>query len=241
MPNFSGNDQMNLATPLPVKTTFADLLNQNPTAALFECMEQGYGDACTPLKVKRNTLLFNQGARLSCLFMIQEGEILLNRLSQDGRETLISILGPGEFFGEGALLSGSVVAFSAKAAKQSVLLQLPERKFKSILENPQVCRMMLESATRRCDEAWTQMEVLGCTHVRDKVRSGLLWLSERIGVETHQGVRIDMNLTQMARMVGCARETLSREVSELKRLRAVDVRHANGRMAFFVMNPKGLG
>jgi CRP/FNR family cyclic AMP-dependent transcriptional regulator len=216
-------------------------MNQNPTAALFESMEQRFGDTCTQLKVKRNTLLFNQGAKLSCLFMIQEGEILLTRLSPDGRETLISILGPGEFFGEGALLSGSVVTFSAKATKQSVLLQLPDRKFKLILEDPQLCRMLLEAATRRCDDAWTQMEVLGCTHVRDKVRSGLLWLSERIGVETHQGVRIDMNLTQMARMVGCARETLSREVSALKKVRAVDIRLANGRMAFFVMNPKGLG
>ena len=232
---------MNLAIPLPVKITCDGLMNRVPDTTLFEFMENQFGDTSTPLKVKRNTLLFNQGARLTCLFMIQEGEILLTRLSPDGRETLISILGPGEFFGEGALLSGSVTTFSAKAAKKSVLLQLPERKFKRILEDPQVCRMLLEAATKRCDDAWTQMEVLGCTHVRDKVRSGLLWLSERIGVETREGVRIDMNLTQIARMVGCARETLSREVSELKKARAVDMRPANGRMAFFVMNPEGLG
>ena len=139
------------------------------------------------------------------------------------------------------MLSRSVTAFSAKAAKQSVLLQFPKRTFNRILEDPQVCRMLLEAATRRCDDAWTQMEVLGCAHVRDKVRSGLLWLSECIGVENHQGVRIDMNLSQMARMVGCARETLSREVSALKKVHAVDVRHSNGRKALFVMNPKCLG
>lgn len=231
---------MNVATPLPAKIAYAGLSNPNSTAALFERMEQRFGDDCTPLKVKRNTLLFNQGARLSCLFMIQKGEILLTRLSSDGRETLISILGPGDFFGEGALLSGSAITFNAKATKQSILLQIPERKFRRILEDPQACRLLLEAVTRRCDDAWTQMEVLGCTHVRDKVRSGLLWLSERIGVETRQGVRIDMNLTQMARMVGCARETLSREVSELKRKRTVEVRYANGRKAFFVMNPECL-
>lgn len=232
---------MNIATPLPTKIACAGLVNQSSSATLFEFMEQQFGDTCTPLKVKRNTLLFNQGARLSCLFMIQEGEIILTRLSPDGRETLISILGPGEFFGEGSLLSGSASTFSARVTKSSVLLQLPERKFKSMLEEPQICRMLLKALTRRCDDAWTQMEVLGCTHVRDKVRSGLLWLSERVGVETRDGVRIDMNLTQIARMMGCARETLSREVSELKKVRAVDMRHANGRMAFFVMNPKGLG
>jgi len=84
------------------------------------------------------------------------------------------------------------------------------------------------------------MELLGCSHVRDKVRSGLAWLSGRFGVETQEGVRIDLNQTQLARMVGCARETLSREVSALRRLRAIQVRHTKGRKSFFVVKPEEL-
>jgi CRP/FNR family transcriptional regulator, cyclic AMP receptor protein len=229
---------MNMPTPMPFLSTqiSSGLTERNPSAALFECMEEQFGPSCTQLKVKRNTIIFNQGVKLSCLYMIKSGEILLTRLSSDGRETLISILGPGEFFGEGALLSGTAVTFSAHATKRSVLMQLPERKFKLLLEDPFACRKLLEAIARRCDDAWTQMEVLGCTHVKDKVRSGLLWLSDRFGVETGEGVRIDLNQTQLARMVGCARETLSREMSELRRLRAVDVRQNNGRKSFYVRN-----
>ena len=232
---------MNIATPLPFKPRLPQVIEQDPDAILFECMEQRFGRTCTQLKVKRNTVVCTQGAKLSCLYLIKQGEILLTRLSPDGRETLISILGPGEFFGESSLLSGTGVTFSASATRRSVLLQLPDRKFKLLLEDPQACRTLLEATAKRCDDAWTQMEVLGCTHVRDKVRSGLLWLSGRIGVETGDGVRIDLNQTQLARMVGCARETLSREVSELRRLRAVDVRHSNGRKSLFVVDPEGLG
>jgi CRP/FNR family transcriptional regulator len=232
--------RMNIATALPFSLRPIEVVDQHPVAALFECMEERFGKTCTQLKIKRNTVICTQGARLSCLYLIKQGEILLTRLSPDGRETLISILGPGEFFGEGALLSGTAVTFSASATRRSVLLQLPDRKFKLLLDDPQACRTLLEATARRCDDAWTQMEVLGCTHVRDKVRSGLLWLSGRIGVETRDGVRIDLNQTQMARMVGCARETLSREVSELRRLRTVDVRHSNGRKSLFVVDPEGL-
>jgi CRP/FNR family transcriptional regulator len=203
-------------------------------------MELRFGNACTRLKAKRNTIICNQGTKLSCLYLIKQGEVMLTRLSPDGRETLLSIVGPGEFFGEGALLSGTAVTFSASAAKESILLQLPERKFRLLLEEPQACRILLEAIARRCDDAWTQMEVLGCTHVKDKVRSGLLWLSGRIGVETCEGVRIDVNQTQLARMVGCARETFSREVSELRRQRTIDVRQSNGRRALFVVDPEGL-
>ncbi len=233
---------MNMPIPIPLPSS---CLSSNasegvPAATLFERMEMQFGATCMQLKVKRNTIILNQGARLSCLYLIKSGEVLLSRLSPDGRETLISIMGPGEFFGEGALLSGSPATFSAHSTKRTLLLQLPERKFKLLLENPFICRQFLESMSRRCDDAWTQMEVLGCTHVKDKVRSGLLWLSDRFGVETGEGVRIDLNQTQLARMVGCARETLSREVSELKRLRAVDVRQNNGRKSLYVRNLEGL-
>jgi CRP/FNR family transcriptional regulator, cyclic AMP receptor protein len=233
---------MNIATPLPFfpSRPFSDLNEQYPAAALFECMEQRLGDTCTPLKVKRNTVICNQGAKLSYLYLIKQGEVMLTRLSPDGRETLISILGPGEFFGESALLSGTAITFSANATRRSMLLQFPERKFKLLLEDPQVCRILLGAIANRCNDAWSQMEVMGCTHVKDKVRSGLLWLSSRIGVETREGVRIDVNQTQLARMVGCARETLSREVSELKRQRAIDVRQINGRKSLYVVNPRGL-
>jgi CRP/FNR family transcriptional regulator, cyclic AMP receptor protein len=233
---------MSMQTPMPFlsESLSSDLSERNPAASLFECMEERFGATCTQLKVKRNTIILNQGVKLSCLYLIKKGEILLTRLSSDGRETLISIMGPGEFFGEGALLSGTAATFSAHATKRSDLLQLPERKFKLLLENPVVCRKLLESMSRRCDDAWTQMEVLGCTHVKDKVRSGLLWLSDRFGVETGEGVRIDFNQTQLARMVGCARETLSREVRALRRLRAVDVRQNNGRKTLYVRNLDGL-
>jgi CRP/FNR family transcriptional regulator, cyclic AMP receptor protein len=231
---------MNMATPLPFNLRPPEMIEQDPGAVLFECMEERFGSTCTQLKVKRNTVICAQGSKLSCLYLIKQGEIFLTRLSTDGRETLISILGPGEFFGEGALLSGTHVTFSASATRQSTLLQLPDRKFKLILQDPHACRTLLDAIARRCDDAWTQMEVMGCTHVRDKVRSGLLWLSGRIGVETRDGVRIDLNQTQLARMVGCARETLSREMSELRRLRTIEVRHSNGRKSLFVVDLEGL-
>ena len=59
-------------------------------------------------------------------------------------------------------------------------------------------------------------------------------------METQEGVRIDLNQTQLARMVGCARETLSREVSELRRLRTIKVYQNNGRKSFLVLKPEEL-
>lgn len=228
------NSAVPLVTPSPL------LAEHHSESILFQIMERQFAQDCTPLHVKRSAVICNQGSMLSCLYMIKQGEILLTRLSPDGREVLLSILGSGEFFGESSLLSGATVTFSASATRRSDLLQLPESKFKRLLEHPKACHFLLETISRRCNDAWSQMEALSCTHVRDKIRSVLVWLSERIGVKTHEGVRIDLNQAQLARMIGCARETLSREVSELRRSRVIDVRQSNGRKSLFVVNPEGL-
>lgn len=230
---------MSRPTPIPFLSAHlsTESAGRNPAGTLFASMKE---QTCLQLKVKRNAILFSQGAKLSSLYLIHSGEVYLTKFSSDGSETIISILGPGEFFGEGALLSGAAVTYSARATKRSTLLQLPERKFKLLLDDPVICRKLLEAIALRCDDAWMQMEALGCSNVKDKVRSGLLWLSDRFGVETCDGVRIDLNQTQLARMIGCARETLSREVSELRRIHAVDVRQNNGRKFFYVRNLEGL-
>ena len=233
-------DSMTLATPLAYYNHPPELNEQSPASTLFESIEQRFGNTCAPISAKRNSVICGQGTRISCLYLIKQGEISLTRVSADGRETLISVLGQGDFFGESALLGGTSVTYSARTTKRSTLLMLPERKFKLLLEDPWACRILLETTARRCDDAWTQMELLGCTHARDKVRSGLMWLSGRFGVETQDGVRIDLNQTQLARMVGCARETLSREVSELRRLRTIKVHQSNGRKSFFVVKPEEL-
>ena len=209
---------------------------KSPVSVLFEHMDRQFGKGCFKINAKRNSLLCSQGAKPSSLYLIQEGEISLTRMNPDGRETLLSVLGPGDFFGESALLNGKEITFSAMATKRSVVSLLPDRKFRMLLKDPSACRYLLEVIAQRCDDAWTQMEVIGCTHVRDKVRSGLLWLSGRFGVETDNGVRIDLNQTRLARMVGCARETLSRELQKLRSINALDVRYTNGRKAFYVVD-----
>ena len=233
---------MSLPSVLPFHASPSEIppTDYNPAAQLFEYIERRFGKSCFRIKAKRNSFICCQGTKSTSLYLVREGEILLARINSDGRETLLSVLGPGDFFGESSLLSGTEITFSAMATKKSVVALLPERMFRSLLEDPSVCRWLLKTTARRCDDAWTQMEVIGCAHVRDKVRSGLLWLSDRFGVQTKNGVRIDLNQTRLARMVGCARETLSRELQRLKSVNAIDVRYTDGQKAFYVVDPEEL-
>jgi CRP/FNR family transcriptional regulator len=226
----------------PAVSTFVSQIpslfpDKKPAEMLFEYMDRRFGKTCFNIRAGRRSPICCQGMKPSCLYMVRQGEVLLTRVSADGRETLLSIMGPGDFFGESALLSGSNLTYSAVATKRSVVTQLPDRKFRLALEDPLACRYLLEAVAQRCSDAWTQMEVIGCAHVRDKVRAGLLRLAVRVGVKTDKGIRIDLNQARLARMVGCARETLSRELQRLKSIHAIDVRYTEGRKVFYLVDP----
>ena len=61
------------------------------------------GAGKTILKIKKNQHVFEQGDVAGTVFYIQKGRVKLTVLSEQGKETVVGILEPGQFFGEGCL------------------------------------------------------------------------------------------------------------------------------------------
>jgi CRP/FNR family cyclic AMP-dependent transcriptional regulator len=61
------------------------------------------GDGKTILNYQKNKIVFSQGEIADAVFYIQHGNIKLIVVSEQGKEAVIAILGPGHFFGEGCL------------------------------------------------------------------------------------------------------------------------------------------
>src|SRR5437764_1992583 len=70
----------------------------------------------------RSEAIFSQGDRCKSVMYIQRGAVKLSVLSETGREAVIAMLGPGEFFGEGCLAGQPVRMGSATAAARSTIL-----------------------------------------------------------------------------------------------------------------------
>jgi CRP/FNR family cyclic AMP-dependent transcriptional regulator len=78
-------------------------------------------------------LVFSQGDPASDVLYIQEGAVRLSVLSKTGREAVIAMLGPGDFFGEGCLAGQQVRMGSATAIASSTILQI---------EKPEMVRLL---------------------------------------------------------------------------------------------------
>ena len=61
------------------------------------------GDGKTLLRCQKNQIVFSQGEIADAVFYIQQGKVKLTVVSEQGKEAVVAILGPGHFFGEGCL------------------------------------------------------------------------------------------------------------------------------------------
>jgi CRP/FNR family transcriptional regulator, cyclic AMP receptor protein len=84
-----------------------------------------------------DAVIFAQGAAANTVFYIQEGQVKLSVLSPRGKEAVVAVLGPGDFFGEGCLAGQTHRIATARAFMASVVLKIPKAEMtRTLHEQP---------------------------------------------------------------------------------------------------------
>ena len=90
------------------------------------------------IRFGRDTVVFAQGGQANAVFYIQSGGVKLSVLSSSGKEAVVAMLGPGDFFGEGCLAGQPLRMGSATAVVPTTVLRIPKRDMSSALhERPE--------------------------------------------------------------------------------------------------------
>jgi len=83
-------------------------------------------------------VVFAQGAQANSVFYVQEGGMKLSVLSSEGKEAVVAMLGPGDFFGEGCLAGQPLRMGTATAVMRTAVLRVPKRDMVRMLhEHPE--------------------------------------------------------------------------------------------------------
>jgi CRP/FNR family cyclic AMP-dependent transcriptional regulator len=91
------------------------------------------GVAKTVIKYGRNDVVFTQGEACDDVLYIQTGGIKLSVISKTGKEAVVAMLGPGDFFGEGCLAGQPLRMGSATAITPSAILRIDKAKMVRLL------------------------------------------------------------------------------------------------------------
>jgi CRP-like cAMP-binding protein len=161
----------------------------------------------------RGEVIFLEGDQGTALCLIAEGRIRIQLTGTDGREVVINVYGPGEIFGELALLDGEPRSADAIAQEAARVFWLQRDDFAAFLDShPRAAMTMLASLSRRLRHTTRVVQDATFRDVPARLARVLLDLAARNGQAVEPGIRIESRLTQgeMAAMVGASRETVNR-------------------------------
>jgi CRP-like cAMP-binding protein len=173
-----------------------------------------------PRPAAKDEIVVTQQERGDSLFLIQSGKVKVTLTGEKGREVILSVLGPGEFFGEMSLLDGEPRSATVIAQAPAQLYILSRDSFVDYLgRSPQTALKILAEMSRRLRHADEIIGNLALLDVYGRVAHILLDLAKKEGVQREDGILIDDRPTQqeIAAMVGTSRETVSRALNDFAR------------------------
>jgi len=195
-----------------------DVVRQAPLfAALDDEAAGALMQSMTSSHLERGDILFHEGDQGDRLYVIREGKIKLGRSSNDGRENLLAILGPGEMFGELSLFDPGPRTATATAVAETQLIGLGHDNMQTFLANrPEVASTLLAALARRLRRTNETLADLVFTDVPGRVAKALLDLSARFGRPAEDGILVPHDLTQeeLAQLVGASRETVNKALAD---------------------------
>jgi CRP/FNR family transcriptional regulator len=195
-----------------------DVLSRTP---LFEALDEDGASALRAemhnVDIARGERLFDEGDVGDKLYVALEGKIKLTRTAADGRENLLSVIGPGEMFGELSLFDPRPRTQTATALTDSRLAALDHQALRDWLAGrPDLALHLLRGLAQRLRRTNEVMTDLVFTDVPGRVAKALLDLADRFGVQRPDGLQVNHDLTQeeLAQLVGASRETVNKALAD---------------------------
>lgn len=162
----------------------------------------------------KHALILNEGDETDFICIILDGLVKVYVSDDNGKEVILSIQGPGEYFGELALIDEVPRSASVMTLKPSRLVLVSQTSFKACLtENPALALKLIRSLTHRIRLLTEIVKNLALQDVYGRVVRTLVNLAE----EKEEGLVLDQKLTHqdLANMVGASREMVTRILKEL--------------------------
>jgi CRP/FNR family transcriptional regulator, cyclic AMP receptor protein len=173
----------------------------------------------TILRFEKNQRVFEQGDVADAVFYIQDGSVKLTVLSEQGKEAVVGILEPGQFFGEGCLNGHPLRIATTTAMEECVITSISKEAMIAALHNEprfsELFMMYLLTRNSRIEEDLIDQ----LFNSSEKRLARLLLLLAHFGKEGRpQPILLDMSQETLAEMIGTTRSRVSYFMNKFRKL-----------------------
>ena len=185
---------------------------------------------------RANTIMA-AGDATDSLYIVLSGRLKVMMSDSDGKEVILAILGPGEFFGEMGLIDEEPRSASVVTLEPCELLSIAKRDFRKCLaENFEMSMAVMRGLVRRLREADRKIGSLALLDVYGRVSRLLLDMAETVNGEKIVTKRLPKQ--DIAKMIGASREMVSRVMKDLQVGGYIEMRGSNIVLRDTIMLPE---
>lgn len=189
-------------------------------------------------KFKKKQEIFSEGDSSDWFYILVSGKVKLTKISSEGKEIIVELISPTDFFGGLAVLKGFPYPANAIAMEDSEIIKISKPDMLRILDLfPSIMYEITSNLSMRVKEFHETLRNVALEKVESRIASLLVKLANKLGKEMDDGsIMIDMKLTKqdIAEMVGTTVETSIRTLSRFKKLGLLKER--NGKLIISDIN-----
>ncbi len=171
-------------------------------------------------RFRKKETIFSEGDPSEWFYIVSDGKVKITKLSQEGKEIILEIISPMEFFGGIAVVRGFPYPANAVAMEDTEVIKISRKNLLSVLDRfPSLMYCMATNIGDRIKGSHEMMKSIALEKVEARIAALLIKLSDKTGEKTAEGVAINIKLTKqdIAEMVGTTVETSIRTMSKLSK------------------------
>jgi CRP-like cAMP-binding protein len=166
---------------------------------------------------QKNQPIYLPGDESDAVYLLKKGRVKISRVNDDGREIMLTILEPGEIFGEGEVLGGGNRETLVQTLEPTLVCEIQREDFNRYLQQfPHVGGCVTKLMGLRLRQVESRIGELVFKSAPARLAGVLLRLSESMGQQENGFIRLQARLTHqnLASLIGASRETVSTLISQ---------------------------
>jgi len=190
----------------------------------FESLKKLSENKKTKLYKKRE-IVYSEGSYPNAVYFLKSGKIKNSKTNEFGKEYIVELHKPGDFFGYLDLLENTPYQESAVALQDSEIVIIPKDEFNSLLyNNRDVATKFIKMLSNEVREREERLLKLAYNSVRKRVAEALIMLANRYQEDKSKPFAIAITREDLASIVGTATETVIRTLSDFKEEHLIEMK-----------------
>ena len=177
--------------------------------------------ACKTSKIiKKGQPIFEEGEHINGVFCIKKGICKVSKMSENGKNQIVSLVKRGDLIGERSLVSDEVSNLSAFALNIMEVCFIPKDEIiKDLEKNPDFTMDILKTMANSLKKSENSVVNMAQKNVKQRLAETLLNLHSEFKTNQENAINIHLSREDIANIIGTATESAIRLLSDLKKKR----------------------